>query len=200
MTAKKQPDLTPTEELIIDVLVARFRLGDTLWTFDLRNAAALRRLESRGLINRMGGIVENTERAWLTEKALLEHGHSWFQMETTERYLPRKGCGWTRQSVQHLIDQSIYNDENDPRAVNACHLLMIRMIARNLPEPMLSPAENGGLDVDFVRGRIEIHPGGLSYRLIPLIGQQRTTTDRDEVLEFAESCRPPERTETHHDH
>lgn len=44
--------LTPTEELVMEVLAARARTGETLWTFTSRApiTAAAKRLEDRGLV------------------------------------------------------------------------------------------------------------------------------------------------------
>lgn len=70
--------MTPTEDLIMEVLVARWRLGERLWTFP-RNAAvtrAARKLEKRGLIVVQHGQVEYTFRASLTEKGREEHSDS----------------------------------------------------------------------------------------------------------------------------
>jgi len=60
-------DLTPTEELIGDVLAARARTGETLWTFDSRLTKQVLHLEEMGLVNVTHGIVEKTLRASLTE-------------------------------------------------------------------------------------------------------------------------------------
>lgn len=59
--------MTPTEELIGEVLAARLRLGETLWTFDTNVLPAAKRLEKAGLISTTHGIVEKTFRASLTE-------------------------------------------------------------------------------------------------------------------------------------
>lgn len=186
MTAKKQPDLTPTEQLILEVLIARFRLGESIWPFDLRNAAALRRLESRGLINRMGGNVENTERAWLTEKALIEHGPSWFQMETTERYLPANHVNsWCKGDLERLSELPQSVPETDPRAINAAHLLIIRMMGLHLPVFRVGAGPDGGVTMFKSLTTIQIAPGGLTYRLLHQGARPRTTTDRSEVLHFA---------------
>lgn len=61
-------DLTPTEDLVLEVLAARHRLGETLWTFESRHAPAARRLEAKGLVNVIHGVVENTIRLSLTEQ------------------------------------------------------------------------------------------------------------------------------------
>lgn len=57
-------DLTPTEHLVLDVLSARRRLGENLWTFPAQLTPTLRRLESKGYIGWKGGIVEHTCLAW----------------------------------------------------------------------------------------------------------------------------------------
>ena len=64
--------LTPTEDLILEVLAARYRLGEQLWTFSSRHGRALSSLESKGFIGLMGGIVEHTARAYLTDSGKRE--------------------------------------------------------------------------------------------------------------------------------
>lgn len=60
--------LTPTEELIMEVLGARLRLGEDMWTLGDSTKAAARKLEARDLITMTHGIVEKTYRASLTRK------------------------------------------------------------------------------------------------------------------------------------
>lgn len=61
--------LTPTESLVLEVLAARHRLGEHLWTFTDRPAItrAINKLVGRGLVGSKGGVVDHTVRAWLTE-------------------------------------------------------------------------------------------------------------------------------------
>jgi hypothetical protein len=59
--------MSPTKELILDCLAARERLGEQLWTFDVRNAKALEDLARLKLIVLMSGNVEHTYRAYLTD-------------------------------------------------------------------------------------------------------------------------------------
>lgn len=185
-----EPTFTPTEELILDVLVARFRLGETIWPFDLRNAAALRRLESRGLINRMGGNVDGTERAWLTEKALHEHGPSWFQLDTTMRYLPDERFPmWCKKSIESLSVLPQTSPETDQRAFNAAHLLMIHMISRHVPAFHVTGGTGGGITLFRGLTSIVIAADGLSYRLLRSGMRPTVTTERDEALRFAADAR-----------
>lgn len=59
---------TPTEELILDVLQARIRLGENIWNFDSRLKPSIEKLQAKGLINFKSGNVENTLLAWPTEE------------------------------------------------------------------------------------------------------------------------------------
>jgi DNA-binding MarR family transcriptional regulator len=59
--------LPPTQYLILEVLAARHRTGEQLWTFPQRLTPALRALEEAGLVGWKGGTAEKTVRAWLTD-------------------------------------------------------------------------------------------------------------------------------------
>lgn len=61
-----EEELTPSEELFLEVLAARFRLGERLWTFSTKQQRTANKLESKGMISLMGGIIEKTFRASLT--------------------------------------------------------------------------------------------------------------------------------------
>jgi len=58
---------TPTQDLILDVLGARYRLGENLWTFDSNLRKQAEQLAARGLVFTTHGIIEHTIRAGLTE-------------------------------------------------------------------------------------------------------------------------------------
>ena len=62
-----EEDLTPGEALVMEVLAARWRLGESLWTFDTRHGRWLDSLADKGLVQPMHGIVEKTLRASLTD-------------------------------------------------------------------------------------------------------------------------------------
>lgn len=65
-----QDHLTPTEDLILEVLIARHRLGENLWTFDARHKRVIGSLADKGWVTPMHGMVENTVRASLTQAAI----------------------------------------------------------------------------------------------------------------------------------
>jgi hypothetical protein len=65
------PDLPPTDWLVMEVLAARRRLGEAIWTFPTTLRPSLRRLEARGLVGWKSGVIENTCRAWLTSEAVV---------------------------------------------------------------------------------------------------------------------------------
>ena len=65
--------MTPTEDLIMETLAARCRLGETFWPFSTKVSKALRSLEDQGYITTMHGMVEYTIRASLTDKGVSEY-------------------------------------------------------------------------------------------------------------------------------
>ena len=64
-------DVTPSEYLVMEVLAARHRLGEAVWTFPKRIGPVLSRLEGRGLIGFKDGIAEGTDIAWLTAEGIV---------------------------------------------------------------------------------------------------------------------------------
>lgn len=65
-------NLTPTAELIMEVLVARWRLGETTWSFPKRLSSQTRWLETIGLVQRTNTDVAEQITLKLTEKARKE--------------------------------------------------------------------------------------------------------------------------------
>ena len=63
---------TPTQDLILEVLAARYRLGEGWWTFDSRHKTALRQLEEAKLVRVIHGTTYETVRASLTERGVAE--------------------------------------------------------------------------------------------------------------------------------
>lgn len=61
-------EFTPMEHLVIEVLIARHRLGELLWTFDKSAKRCIENLAAKGWVDSMNGIVENSVRARLTSK------------------------------------------------------------------------------------------------------------------------------------
>lgn len=62
--------LTPMQQLVMEVLASRHRLGHKIWTFANNNtlAKAFKALRERGYIETMPGVVQYTVRATLTGK------------------------------------------------------------------------------------------------------------------------------------
>lgn len=61
-------NISPTQGLILEVLCARHRLGETIWTFESSAAVtkALKQLEAKDLVITHNGMTEKTVRAELT--------------------------------------------------------------------------------------------------------------------------------------
>lgn len=66
MTAR-ETELTPTEDLLIEVLAARHRTGETVWTFATTHARTVRILAEKGLVAWKSGVIEKTILVWLTD-------------------------------------------------------------------------------------------------------------------------------------
>jgi len=60
-------DFTPTEALILEVLAARYRLGNKTWTFESRSNASLKKLADKGLLNFNSASTEGASLVWLTD-------------------------------------------------------------------------------------------------------------------------------------
>lgn len=70
--------LPPTQQLILEVLVARHRLGEKLWPFPSRLQSAIGALDKAGLVWQANGVVPHTVRAGLTAEgvtALVHDGY-----------------------------------------------------------------------------------------------------------------------------
>lgn len=63
-------DLPPTQALAMEVLAARWRLGEAAWAFSGRPRPALEALSRRGLAAWRPGIGRGTITAWLTPDGL----------------------------------------------------------------------------------------------------------------------------------
>lgn len=62
--------LTPTEDLILEVLMARHRLGESSWPFSSKLLKSANRMEAAGLITIWSGPVEKTFAASLRTEVL----------------------------------------------------------------------------------------------------------------------------------
>lgn len=81
-------DLTPTQSLIGDVLAARARTGESMWTFDTRLRKSAEFMAAMGLVTVHHGIVEKTFRASLTELGKIRF--------ISEKYVPPMDKGGAR--------------------------------------------------------------------------------------------------------
>lgn len=74
-TQQAEAPLTPTEEAILEVLVARWRLGEQLWTFQSMLRPAARKLVEKGLVHDLGSATGQDIRLRLTETAQKRFGN-----------------------------------------------------------------------------------------------------------------------------
>jgi hypothetical protein len=62
--------LSPTETLILELLIARYRLGEVVWTLDSTVSKQVRSMARKGYVHELNGIVPKTVRARLTDDAV----------------------------------------------------------------------------------------------------------------------------------
>lgn len=57
-----------TQELIVEVLIARYRLGELLWPFPTRAGRSLRALTDKGIIGYQSASTEGSYNVWFTDE------------------------------------------------------------------------------------------------------------------------------------
>ena len=67
--------LSPCEDLFLEVLAGRWRLGESMWTFESRHKHTADKLATMGLVGWKHGSVDKTIMAWLTVLGI-EHATS----------------------------------------------------------------------------------------------------------------------------
>lgn len=67
-TESEEIKLPLTQELIVEVLIARSRLGELLWPFPNRSVRSLKALADKGLIGHQPASVEGHHNAWFTDE------------------------------------------------------------------------------------------------------------------------------------
>lgn len=122
--------LPPVEYLVMDVLAARARLGETCWTFPSRLRPAMRSLADRGLLWWQPGNLPHTIRAFLTGEgrgAVLYEGYT-DPVMTARRAIAEQlkvlADRWQRQSttgydataqcareLQRLLEEKLLGEE-----------------------------------------------------------------------------------------
>lgn len=67
ITKESSYSLSDKESLIVEVLIARHRLGERVWTFSSNVQKQLNLLSEKGLVSWKHGVIEDTCLAWLTD-------------------------------------------------------------------------------------------------------------------------------------
>jgi hypothetical protein len=99
-------EFTPTQDLLLEVLIARHRLGEQLWTFSSGMKNQLEQLETLGWVRVIHGVVENSVRACLTERGKAR----WLSFNYKN---PVKVKGWDKrqQEAQALKEKFLAKGE-----------------------------------------------------------------------------------------
>lgn len=69
LTMHNEP-VPPTQYLTMEVLAARWRLGEKIWTFPGHCRPALRSLADKNWVGHKNGVLDGTELAWLTAEGI----------------------------------------------------------------------------------------------------------------------------------
>jgi len=85
-------ELTPTQDLILEVLAARHRLGEPHWPFERRLKPALDALTNRGLISYESDVMPGLYRARLTHQGRSE--------ALSATYVSPDAVPWKRRATQ----------------------------------------------------------------------------------------------------
>lgn len=75
----KLDSLTPSEDLLCELLVARVRAGDPMFTVSAVHRRTLEKAAAKGLVDYKSGWVERTYLAWLTEAGLKKYALDGYQ-------------------------------------------------------------------------------------------------------------------------
>lgn len=113
--------VTPTQDLILEVLAARHRLGERLWTFDARHKKAIEALADLGLVTHMHGMVEKTVRASLTDEGI--------KRQVSDNYMPPTET--TRLLTRNRI-LAVLLEIDQPDAAALATLISHRLIERGV--------------------------------------------------------------------
>jgi hypothetical protein len=75
----KTEDLPPTQFLVLEVLAARYRLGENVWTFPTSCMKPILALEAQGLVWHKSGTIERTRLVGLTKRGRSEAMYSGYR-------------------------------------------------------------------------------------------------------------------------
>lgn len=98
--------VTPTQDLTMEVLTARHRLGESFWTFKSMHEKVLRELEREGLVWVMHGVVEGTLRAGLTDegkKLYLSASYTPPILEGARDYDARNPTSFSKEECEEAV-------------------------------------------------------------------------------------------------
>jgi hypothetical protein len=131
-------DLPPTQYLILEVLAARVRLGEHMWTFPDRLRPALNALQERGLIWWRSAPTPNDVQAYLTDAGKREALSDTYAVPADLRYQDLLGSIWLYIPWQFVTKQlTTPQKELFADAVDAHS----RRLNADEPEINLHPAE-----------------------------------------------------------
>lgn len=114
-------DLPPTQYLILEVLAARYRLGEQMWTFPDRLRPALNALQERGLIWWRSAPTPHDVQAYLTDVGRGAAMSGTYEVPADRRYRDLLGAIWL-YIPWHFVTKQLTTEQKElfADAVDAC--------------------------------------------------------------------------------
>jgi hypothetical protein len=104
-------DLPPTQYLIMEVLAARARLGETCWTFPTRLRAALTALQERGLLWFDSAPTPGDLRTFLTDHGRAEAMSATYQPPILQSVQPSTAAASSYSAVVTSVWENERGDQ-----------------------------------------------------------------------------------------
>lgn len=114
-------DLPPTQYLIMEVLAARWRLGERMWTFPDRLRPALNALQKRGLLWWRSAPTQHDVQAYLTDAGRAAAMSDTYVIPADRRYQDLLGAIWL-YIPWHYVTKQLTTEQKElfADAVDGC--------------------------------------------------------------------------------
>ena len=89
-TTPSEDNFTPTQELFLETLAARIRLGENVWTYGNRHKSTARQLEEKGVIGWKSASVEGCIIAWFTPEGKKDNLSYPYKIPLLENYIKKE--------------------------------------------------------------------------------------------------------------
>lgn len=124
-------DVTPTEDLVMEVLAARVRGGGSCWTFENTHLRTLRSLQAKGLLQYDSAPTAKAKRAYLTDlgrETYLFSGYTEPVTHLREQLAEQEARIETAAAARRAVAERISRTEDENRRLRR----QVRVLAAHL--------------------------------------------------------------------